>query len=231
MPYLVIAGLVLLLAFIVWRAALPDIKEEENDTVEGNGEHSSILKQGNLMRSVVAQFFYVGAQVCITSFFIRFAGKTASLDEKTAAYFLSAALLAFMIGRFAGTFFMQFISAQRLLIIYCLASMALLGLAMTLGGKFSLYALIGVTFFESIMFPTIFSLGIAGLGAQTKLGSSLIIMAIAGGALLPVVMGHVSDLYNIQVAYIVPLLCFIPIVWFAWHARRLKVLTNTAAAH
>ena len=230
-PYLVIAGLVLLLAFIVWRAALPEIQEEEETPSDAGGEQPSIFKQANLMRGVVAQFFYVGAQVCITSFFIRFAWKAAGMDEKTAAYFLSAALLAFMIGRFAGTFLMQFISAQRLLILYCLACMGLLALAMTIGGKFALYALIGVTFFESIMFPTIFSLGIAGLGSQTKLGSSLIIMAIAGGALLPVIMGHVSDLYNIQLAYIVPLLCFIPIVWFAWHARRLKVQAVTAAAH
>ncbi len=229
-PYLVIAGLVLLLAFIVWRAALPEIQEEETTTAKAVST-KSIWKQANLMRGVVAQFFYVGAQVCITSFFIRFAGKADGMDEKTATYFLSAALLAFMIGRFAGTFFMQFIPAQRLLILYSFACMILLALAMSIGGRFALYALIGVTFFESIMFPTIFSLGITGLGSQTKVGSSLIIMAIAGGAILPVVMGHVSDLYNIQFAYIVPLFCFIPIVWFAWYAKQLKAEVNPAAVH
>lgn len=230
-PYLVIAGLVLLLAVIVWRAALPEIREEAAATSAASSEHASIFRQGNLMRGVLAQFFYVGAQVCITSFFIRFAGKAAGMEEKTAAYFLSAALLAFMIGRFAGTFLMQFVSAQRLLIAYSLACMLLLAVAITLGGRVALYALIGVTFFESIMFPTIFSLGIAGLGNQTKLGSSLIIMSIAGGALLPVAMGHVSDLYNIQMAYIVPLFCFMPIVWFAWHARSAAAPASASLTH
>lgn len=228
-PYLVIAGLVLLLALVVWKAALPEVQEPVDENAGDSGGKGSIFKQANLMRGVMAQFFYVGAQVCITSFFIRFAGKAAQMDDKTAAIYLSIALFAFMVGRFAGTFFMQFVSAARLLVLYCIACVVLLALAIAVGGQFALYALIGVCFFESIMFPTIFSLGIAGLGGQTKLGSSLIIMAIAGGALLPVIMGHFSDLYSIQTAYIVPLLCFVPIAWFALKAPRVK--TSATVAH
>lgn len=214
-PYLIIAALVLLLAFIVWRSVLPEIMEEESGG-EANGDpQKPIYQEANLMRGVVAQFFYVGAQVCITSFFIRFAGKAANMDEKTAALYLSAALLAFMIGRFAGTFLMKFVTPSRLLFWYSAANIGLLALAIINGGMIALYALIAVTFFMSIMFPTIFSLGIAGLGSQTKLGSSLIIMAIAGGALLPVIMGYVSDRSSIQTAYIVPAICFVAVAWFA----------------
>lgn len=214
-PYLVIAGLVLLLAFIVWRATLPEIKEPEDPTAHADKSETPIYKRGQLMRGVVAQFFYVGAQVCITSFFIRFAEKAAGMGEKTAALYLSAALLGFMIGRFVGTFLMQYISPKTLLLVYSIINMLLLAAAIAVGGLFALYALIGVTFFMSIMFPTIFSMGIAGLGNQTKLGSSLIIMSIVGGALIPVIMGHMSDLYNIQLAYIVPALCFVVVAWFA----------------
>jgi len=229
-PYLIIAGLVLVLAFIVWRAALPEIKEE---TVEGIDPSAgvSIFKQANLMRGVSAQFFYIGAQVCVTSFFIRFAGQAAQMDEKTAALYLSLALLAFMIGRFAGTFLMQYVAASTLLVWYSIACMVLLALAIFVGGLVALWAIIGVAFFQSIMFPTIFSLGIAGLGSQTKLGSSLLIMAIAGGALLPVIMGYISDLYTIQHAYIVPLLCFIPVVWFAYKARQITLDSKLAVSH
>jgi FHS family L-fucose permease-like MFS transporter len=109
--------------------------------------------------------------------------------------------------------------------------MVLLALAIFVGGLVALWAIIGVAFFQSIMFPTIFSLGIAGLGSQTKLGSSLLIMAIAGGALLPVIMGYISDLYTIQHAYIVPLLCFIPVVWFAYKARQITLDSKLAVSH
>ena len=220
-PYLIIAGLVLLLAFIVWRSALPEIKEEEKEGENSEAPKKSILKEANLMRGVVAQFFYVGAQVCITSFFIRFAGKAANIDEKTAANFLAAAMLAFMIGRFAGTALMKFIAPSKLLLMYSLANIFLLLMMVYFGGMIALYALIGITFFMSIMFPTIFSLGIAGLGSQTKLGSSLIIMSIAGGALLPVVMGYVSDKFNIQTAYLVPAVCFVVVAWFAVKSKNI----------
>lgn len=218
-PYLVIAGLVLLLAFIVWRSVLPEIKEAETEGQASDVPQKPIWKETNLMRGVVAQFFYVGAQVCITSFFIRFAGKAAEVDEKTAAQFLSAAMLAFMIGRFAGTALMKFMAPSKLLLLYSIANILLLIVMVYFGGMVALYALIAVTFFMSIMFPTIFSLGIAGLGSQTKLGSSLIIMAIAGGALLPVIMGYVSDKSNIQTAYLVPAACFVVVAWFALKSK------------
>jgi FHS family L-fucose permease-like MFS transporter len=120
-----------------------------------------------------------------------------------------------MIGRFIGTFLMKYISPSKLLAVYSIINFFLLILAVLLDGKFSVYALMGVEFFMSIMFPTIFSLAIRGLGPKTKEGSSLVIMSIVGGAIFPVIMGRVSDASNIQTAYLVPAFCFLVILYFA----------------
>lgn len=213
MPFVVIGVVVLAVALLLFFTRLPEIGEEKSDSPSSG--FGAILKERNLMFGVIAQFFYVGAQVCVSSFFIRFAEKVAGIDELSATWFLSAALFGFMAGRFIGTFLMRFIAPARLLALYSLLNMALLVLAVLLEGKFSVYALVGVEFFMSIMFPTIFSLSIRGLGAQTKVGSSLLIMAIVGGAIFPVIMGAVSDVTNIQISYLVPAACFVVILLFA----------------
>ena len=158
---------------------------------------------------ILAQFFYVGAQVCVGSFFIKMATTTAGLEEDTAAKYLGFFGLAFMLGRFAGTFLMQYIQPRKLLIIYSIINILLSLLAITGTGIVVVYTLIAIAFFMSIMFPTIFSMGIDGLGHNTKIGSSLIVMAIVGGALLPPVLGLISDITgNIQYGYTVPLSLF-----------------------
>ncbi|CAA9537651.1 MAG: Fucose permease [uncultured Segetibacter sp.] len=215
-PFIIIGLVVLLVAIFIWKTRLPDIAEDEDIHVE-----KSIFKEKNLIWGVLAQFFYVGAQVCVSSFFIRFSKSVAGIEEKQAAMFLSAALLGFMAGRFIGTFLMKYIAPAKLLAAYSIINMGLLALAVFTHGKVSVYALVGVEFFMSIMFPTIFSLSIHGLGAKTKEGSSLVIMAIAGGALFPVIMGKLSDATNIQTSYIVPAVCFIAVFYFA--LRNLKV--------
>lgn len=214
-PYLVIGAVVLLVALLIWRTPLPNITEKEDGAVKSNST-DSIFKEKRLMMGVVAQFFYVGAQVCVGSFFIRYASFAAGIGEKVAATtYLTAALFAFMGGRFIGTFLMRFIAPARLLFAYSVISILLL-LAVVLHGRMpGVYALIGVQFCMSIMFPTIFSLSLQGLGSKTKKGSSLLIMSIVGGALLPLVMGLVSDRANIQYAYIVPAICFVVVGYFA----------------
>jgi MFS transporter, FHS family, L-fucose permease len=210
-PFLIIGTVVLLIALMLWRTPLPEI-EEQGETKDVKG---SLLKEKNLMLGVIAQFFYVGAQVCVSSFFIRFALHVAGIEEKAAAVFLSIALFGFMAGRFIGTFLMKYISPARLLAFYSIMNLFLLVLAVLLNGKLSVYALMGVEFFMSIMFPTIFSLSIRGLGSRTKEGSSYVIMSIVGGAVFPVIMGKVSDLSHIQIAYLVPASCFLVIFYFA----------------
>ncbi len=226
-PFLIIGIVVLLVALLIWRTKLPDIidEAEPSERVEG-----SILGEKNLVLGVIAQFFYVGAQVCISSFFIRFSDRVAGVDEKTAALYLSGSLLAFMIGRFFGTYLMRFVSPARLLAIYSILNVVLLFVAILTNGMFPIYALIGVEFFMSIMFPTIFALSIRGLGSKTKIGSSLVIMAIVGGAVFPVIMGRISDLTTIQTAYIVPALCFLVVFYFALRNSTVKNV-KLAAAH
>ncbi len=223
-PFIVIGLVVLTVAIFLWRTHLPEIKEDDSLEVEG-----SIVKEKNLMLGVFAQFFYVGAQVCISSFFIRFAGRVAGLGEVTAAYYLGGALLGFMVGRFAGTFFMRFVAPPKLLALYSCIVMALLALAITTHGITSVYALISVQFFLSIMFPTIFALSVRGLGTKTKEGSSLVIMAIVGGAVFPVIMGRVSDASNIQLAYCVPAVCLLMVLYFAIKNINIVNLKLTAA--
>ncbi len=218
-PFIIIGIVVLLVAVLIWRTRLPEIIEEKE--IEGE-ETGSILGEKNLMLGVAAQFFYVGAQVCISSFFIRFAGSVAGIEEKTAAYLLSGAFLSFMIGRFIGTYLMKFVAPPRLLAAYSLINIVLLIAAVSTTGMVSVYALVGVQFFMSIMFPTIFALSIRGLGAKTKVGSSLVIMSIVGGAIFPVIMGQVSDVSSIQTAYIVPAVCFLVVLYFAIKNNSIK---------
>jgi len=226
-PFIVIGVVVLFVAVLIWRTTLPEIQNEEETTnVEVKG---SILSEKNLIMGVLAQFFYVGAQVCISSFFIRFSDKVAGIDEKTAAYLLSGAFLSFMIGRFIGTYLMRFVAPPRLLAIYSIINLVLVLVAVLTKGMVAIYALVGVQFFMSIMFPTIFALSIRGLGAKTKIGSSLVIMSIVGGAIFPVIMGQVSDISSIQTAYVVPGVCFLVVLYFAIKNGSIKNVTLGAS--
>ena len=215
-PYLVLGLVILAIAVVFCFLKLPDIVR-----ASANGSTASSIGQAlrvpSISRAVIAQFFYVGAQVCVFSFFILYAVKAAGVSRVTAADYLGWGCgMAFMVGRFAGTFLMRFVAPARLLLFYALASVALSALAIVSSGMLSVAAVIGIAFFMSIMFPTIFSLGIRGAGQHTEMGSSLIIMAIVGGAVLPLVYGVVSDLtHNVQFGYAVPLLCFVVIAWFA----------------
>lgn len=226
-PFLIIGGVVLIVAVLLALVPLPEITSEDDTDNRGG----SILKEKNLMLGVLAQFFYVGAQVCVSSFFIRFSQHVAGLGEKTAAYFLSAALLGFMIGRFFGTFLMKFFHPAKLLALYAITNFILLIVAASLPGILSVYALIGVEFFMSIMFPTIFSLSIQGLGSKTKMGSSLVIMSIVGGSLFPLLMGTVSDMSNIQVAYLIPASCFLAVFYFAIKNMKAKKTIAIVPSH
>lgn len=220
MPYLILGLIILTVAVIFYFTNMPDVKDED---VEGSEEASFVgaLKSMKLRWGILAQFFYVGAQVCVGSFFIKMATTTAGLVEDTAAKYLGFFGLAFMLGRFAGTFLMQYIQPRKLLIAYTIINIFLSLLAITGTGIIVVYTLIAMAFFMSIMFPTIFSMGIDGLGHNTKIGSSLIVMAIVGGALLPPVLGLISDITgNIQYGYTVPLICFAVILLFAFNGHK-----------
>ncbi|WP_316819782.1 L-fucose:H+ symporter permease [Pedobacter gandavensis] len=229
MPYLILGSIILVIAIIFIFLKLPEIKE----TAQKKGEKTGIihaLAHKHLSWAVVTQFFYVGAQVCVFSLFILYATKAAGIDEQEAAWYAGFGVgMAFMIGRFFGTFLMRFIAPPKLLSIYAAICILLSAAAMTVTGMIAVYVVIGIAFFMSIMFPSIFSLGIRDLGKDTKFGSSLIIMSIVGGAVLPLGMGHIADFtHNIQLGYIVPLICFV--VVFLFGIKGHKVVPITAAS-
>ncbi|TDE44809.1 L-fucose:H+ symporter permease [Flavobacterium rhamnosiphilum] len=220
MPYLILGLIILAVAVVFYFTNMPDVKDEDKEGTEG-ASFSGALKSMKLRWGILAQFFYVGAQVCVGSFFIKMATTTAGLEEDTAAKYLGFFGLAFMLGRFAGTFLMQYIQPRKLLIAYATINILLSLLAITGTGMVVVYTLIAIAFFMSIMFPTIFSMGIDGLGHNTKIGSSLIVMSIVGGALLPPVLGLISDITgNIQYGYTVPLVCFAVILLFAFNGHK-----------
>lgn len=226
MPYLILAGFLILLAIIFFFIDLPELEEKSEN--QSKGGIFDTLKYSHVKWAVIAQLFYVGAQVCVTSFFVRMAIVGAGVDEKTAGYYLGVYGLLFMIGRFAGTAIMRFVQPAKLLSIYSVVCILLSSIAIFTEGKFVVLALGGLGFFMSIMFPTIFSLGIVGLKEETKPASSLIVMAIIGGAIFPVIMGGIIDSSgdNIQAGYIVPLVCYFFVLYFGLVGHKVKTVNN-----
>lgn len=215
LPYIILGLVLVSIAVLFFFSHLPEIKTKSTDG-EAKGSFFGALKHKHLRWAVVAQFFYVGAQVCVTSFFIRMAQQGGGFDEKTAAYYLVIYGFLFTAGRFAGTALMQFISSHKLLSIYAIIAVLLCVVAIFGKGAYVVYALGAIGFFMSIMFPTIFGLGIEGIGDDTKPGSSWLIMSIVGGAILPYGMGTLIDMNgdNIQIGYSIPLVCFLIILYF-----------------
>ncbi|HEX8024044.1 L-fucose:H+ symporter permease [Mucilaginibacter sp.] len=221
MPYFILGSVLVIIAIIFAFTHLPRIQQHEEHTASKNIFHA--LKHRHLAWGVAAQFFYVGAQVCVFSLFILYATKSASLTEVQATYYLGLCGAAFLIGRFIGTFLMRYYSSAGLLAAYGGINILLCTIAIFSHGMITVYTVMGICFFMSIMFPTIFALGIKGLKGDTEFGSSLIIMSIVGGAILPRVFGYISDVTgNIQYGYVVPLACFAVVAFFGLKGHRVK---------
>jgi len=218
-PYTILGIVLLIIAAIFYFIQLPDIRESSDHkaTIRETFKHS------HLKWAVIAQFFYVGAQVCVLSLFILYVTQSANITEIQAADYLSIGGLAFLVGRFLGTALMRFIQPRKLLTAYALICVALCIVAILGHGTITIYTLIAICFFMSIMFPTIFSLGIDALGNDTEMASSLIVMSIVGGAVLPRFFGLISDRTgNIQNGYIVPLIAFAVVAYFGWKGSQVK---------
>lgn len=220
LPYVLIAGIFLVVAVTIYFTHLPDVIEE-HDTAGGQMRHAaslhdSVFAHGHLVKGVIAQFFYVGAQVGVASFVIRFAQHTVpGMTARVAAYYLLGHQIGFMTGRFAGSALMKTIAAARLLAVFAAGCLVCVTVALLAHGIVPVWAVVLIGLFHSIMFPTIFALGIKNLGPLTKRGSSLMVMAIIGGAVFPAIMGRISDATNIQTAFIIPLICYLYILYFA----------------
>jgi len=213
----VIGGIFLLVAALIYFSHLPEIREQASSEEAGAAASwRGVLSHQHLVSGVIAQFLYVGAQVGVGSFVIRFVMHAeAFLGPRAAARYLQLHLVGFMIGRFAGSALMKSIRASRLLAFFAFGALLCAVVATSTSGAIPIYAVVLIGFFHSIMFPTIFALGIKNLGPFTKRGSSLLVMAILGAAVVPPIMGKISDLSNIQRAFLVPLLCYAYVWYFA----------------
>ena len=222
-PYLSIAALLVFIASLVAltrfppaaRGALPGMSQDKAQgdapgRVQDNRPRvslSGLFRHRSFTWAIIAQFFYVGAQIGVWSYFIDFTKELSpATPEKSAAFYLSASLFSFMLGRFVGTALMNVIEPRRLLGAYALINVALVLVAISASGLVAVLALGATSFFMSIMFPTIYALGLARLGDQAEIGSSLIIMTIISGAIIPPLMGYLADAVDVQSAYILPLM-------------------------
>ncbi|MFZ0282001.1 MAG: L-fucose:H+ symporter permease [Bacteroidales bacterium] len=218
LPYMLIGTLVLIVAVLFWRIKFPAIKEEaqENDDAAA-GKLKDLLKYPHFVIAVVAQFLYVAAQTGINSFFINYVTEEIpTLSNQQAAQILGfGGMGLFWLGRFTGsTIFMRIIRPNRLLAFYAAANVITMALVVAGLGWTSVVALFSTYFFMSVMFPTIFALGIKDLGPLTKKGSSILVMSIVGGALIPILMGRIADVSTMALGFIIPLVCFVFIVYF-----------------
>lgn len=222
MIYVIIGVMVLLVAGIFMRTTLPEIKETKIGSFAELNDRP-LFSHSNFTFGLVAQFFYVAAQVGIAALFINYCTESGvQMDNSAAAKFLSIGLILFTIGRFVGTSLMRVIPASRLLAIYALINVALSVIVISEQQWLSVYALLGLFFFMSIMFPTIFALSIKDLGKNTKKASSFLIMSIVGGAIVPVIMGLLADQYSTAVAYVIPLGCFIIVFFYGLKGHKIE---------
>ncbi|MFZ2286970.1 MAG: L-fucose:H+ symporter permease [Bacteroidales bacterium] len=231
-PYMVIAAVVIAVAIIFIIIPLPEISEETNGTADSgeNSDNSSIitrplLKQRHFVLGVLAQFCYVAAQTGIFSYLINFVtdeNQTPHFNKENGPFFLAFGFALFMIGRMSGSWLMRFFLPARMLAVYALLCCLLLPLVSAGLGWISLISLYGVFFFMSIMFPTIFALGIRDLGPKTKKASSFIVMSIVGGAVFPPLMGWIADNSSMSVGFYAPIPFFAFILWYAIYGYKVK---------
>lgn len=213
--YLIIGVVVLAVCFLFSRARLPEINEEVQLEADEHRHSRPLFQNSHFVGGVIAQFFYVAAQVGVAAFFINYATENwHGTTSENAAKLLGISLVLFTAGRFAGTALMKFIKPNVLLALFAFINMLLCVYVIEGTGALSVYSLMTIFFFESIMFPTIFALGIKDLGKHTKHGGSFLIMAIVGGAAVPPVMGVIADKHSTATAFIVPLVCFAVVLYY-----------------
>jgi len=229
MPYLGLAVALLVLAGIFALLKLPIIAEVEDHKLKP-GKLKDVLRHSHLSLAVIGIFVYVGAEVSIGSLLISFFGQAdiAGLKQAVAAGFVSYYWGGAMIGRFVGSALLQKVNPGQLLGVFALVAFALVIMTVLTKGQVAMWSILSVGLFNSIMFPTIFTLGISGLGKLTSQGSSLLIMAIIGGAIIPLIQGMLADTYGIQEAFLLPASCYLYIAYYGFKGSRRKQWAMTA---
>jgi FHS family L-fucose permease-like MFS transporter len=213
-PYMVLGVIVFLWALLIMRTKFPVIVSEENNS-HSKGNPRELLKYRHFLTGVLAQFCYVGAQVGTWSYFIMYSQDYTGIAEKSAGYFLTGTLVAFLIGRFSATLIMKYIKPGNLMGIYAIINILLISVAVIFPGWLGVWSIFLSSFFMSLMFPTIFALGIKGLGANTKIAGSMIVMSIIGGGVFTPLMGLIA-VKSMALAMLVPLGCYCIITLYAF---------------
>ena len=229
-PYLVLGVVVLIWAFLIWRTPFPHLAgspTEERD--EPHGRYSELLRYPHFLLAVVAQFCYIGAQVGTWSYFIQYVQDYTHMPERIAGYFLTGTLAGFGVGRFGSSFWMKRVQPHVLMGLFAVANVILVTIGITMPGWVGLWAIFLTSFFMSIMFPTIFALGLRDLGHNTKAGASLLVMAIIGGAVFTPLIGFVFQArHSMAIAMIVPLLCYVCVAFYAFWGSQLPARASAA---
>jgi MFS transporter, FHS family, L-fucose permease len=222
-PYLLLAGAFLVLAAIFAALKLPVVEDEE-EAHQGGEEASSAWSYRHLVLGAVGIFVYVGAEVSIGSFLVNFMAdpRIAGLPEQTAAHYVSYFWGGAMVGRFIGSVVMRYVDAGKTLTTNAAIAAILLLVTVLTTGHVAMWSVLAIGFFNSIMFPTIFSLALKGLGRHTSQGSGILCLAIVGGALLPLVQGGLADTIGIHLAFLMPILCYVYIAYYGVIGSRPK---------
>lgn len=219
-PYLALSVLIFLMFLLIAATRFPSTLREAEQAEAKGGNFAELFRHSHFLLAVVAQFAYVGAQVGTWSYLIPYIQSSVHAPEKIAGYLLTGSLVLFGIGRFFSAWLMRAINPSTLMAFYALFNVGLTAIGVLLPGWLGVYALVLTSFFMSLMFPTIFAQGIRGLGANTKLAGSLLVMSIIGGAILTPVMGYLS-LKSVALSYIVPLLAYFVIAFYSFADVRL----------
>jgi FHS family L-fucose permease-like MFS transporter len=220
LPYMVIAAALLVLAVVIGSSKLPKIEHRASGA--GKSGEDSIWRHPNLLFGALGIFAYVGAEVSIGSFLVNYFGlpDIAGMSARDAAGYVSLYWGGAMAGRFLGAPVLRRIKAGNVLAVCAIAAAALVTLSMVTGGHAAMWTILAVGFFNSIMFPTIFSLGVAELGPLTGNGSGLLNMAIVGGAVLPLIQGALADRFGLHHAFVLPVICYMYICFYALSGSR-----------
>lgn len=221
LPYFGLAVALFVLAAAIWMFRLPSIAGVEDNNQQGT--LAQVLRHKHLAFGVLAIFFYVGAEVSIGSVLVNFLsmpGIGEGMTEQQATHYVSLYWGGALVGRLVGTVLLAKFDPRRLLGLFALIVMGLLAVTMLGTGNLAKWSVVSVGLFNSIMFPTIFALAIGGLGPLTGQGSSLLVMAIVGGAVIPLAVGWMADQYGLQASFLLPLLCYLFIVFYAWRGSR-----------
>jgi FHS family L-fucose permease-like MFS transporter len=227
-PYLALGVVAVFWALLILRTNFPAIQSEHEEGGD-HGHFRELFRYPHFWAAVGAQFLYVGGQIGTWSYFIQYVQEFTHQPEKTAGYLLTGTLVAFGVGRFSSAYLMQFIPPYKLLGAYAVANVVLVGFGVLHPGWAGLWAILFTSFFMSVMFPTIFALGLKKLGPNTKIGGSLLVMAIVGGALIPPLMGKIADArHSMAPAYVVPLVAYVFVAAYAFFGANIRPRTELA---